>query len=136
MAISRVVDKCCTQYELSRSQYVAGLWKPLLPQQLLWVIASTDPRKDYHRASSWSWASCKAIVDYPYGLDKADDLVLVLVLNISYSKASPMLTISGAWKLQGRLCSLTRLSQYFTSPSTGTLEADQAILRALGMYHC
>ena len=52
-------------------QYLAGLWKPYLPDQLLWVVQDKDdlpkPRRrtTEYRAPSWSWASMDGIVYMP-----------------------------------------------------------------------
>lgn len=60
----------CTQelMQCQPTEYVAGLWKPFLLQDLLWHLHSHGERYATYQAPSWSWASVKgAIVWNPSG---------------------------------------------------------------------
>jgi hypothetical protein len=67
------------------NQYMAGLWHQQLPYNLHWKRSGSciHPRPSY-RAPSWSWASIKGEVYYPYltGRNRRDSSCLVArVLN-------------------------------------------------------
>ncbi|KAH0559295.1 hypothetical protein GP486_004187 [Trichoglossum hirsutum] len=52
--------------------YLAGLWKPLLPRQLLWQVRNcrSARRPLVYRAPSWSWASVEGTdISYAFGGD-------------------------------------------------------------------
>ena len=38
-------------------EYLAGIWKSRLPQDLLWDVRHRHPRPREYRAPSWSWAA-------------------------------------------------------------------------------
>jgi Heterokaryon incompatibility protein (HET) len=51
---------------LESTDYLAGIWKPHLPQDLLWQIVPGDPppKAISWRAPSWSWAAVDVAVRY------------------------------------------------------------------------
>ncbi|KAB5528828.1 heterokaryon incompatibility protein-domain-containing protein [Coniochaeta sp. 2T2.1] len=66
-ALKGITNSLARRYGLSETDYTAGLWKPLLPLQLLWarekgVSCFREDREDECRLPkhfpSWSWASC------------------------------------------------------------------------------
>ncbi|TGO60470.1 hypothetical protein BCON_0035g00460 [Botryotinia convoluta] len=54
----------CTR-AVSDDVYVAGLWRSMFADQLLWRGMSTSRPKDY-RAPTWSWASVDGFVIFPF----------------------------------------------------------------------
>lgn len=59
IALSGVAKRLRQVYSLSEDEYLYGLWKPCLPEQLLWGI-ETDQRFDTKQTNagpSWSWVS-------------------------------------------------------------------------------
>jgi hypothetical protein len=64
VAIRGIANSLIIRYGLSNDDYVAGIWKPCLPEQLLWGRDEETFPKDEHKevfnyAPSWSWASCE-----------------------------------------------------------------------------
>lgn len=68
IAISAIAYRLMRQYQLTESDYLAGLWRPSMPLSLLWLSNKhnerlwTRPWKRYEKpvkycAPSWSWAS-------------------------------------------------------------------------------
>ncbi|KAH8808826.1 heterokaryon incompatibility protein-domain-containing protein [Xylogone sp. PMI_703] len=67
--------------------YIAGLWKKLLPSQLLWTVTYCQPpnrpssyRPKIYRAPSWSWASVEGEIS---PAPPAQDGLLVQILEYS-----------------------------------------------------
>jgi len=75
----------------TRSEYVAGLWREALPQQLLWYVPNTDSgdtqRVQKYRAPSWSWAAIDGAVIWGASL-KTKDVVLAEVLAVEITPRS------------------------------------------------
>jgi hypothetical protein len=78
-------------------QYLAGLWRPCLSDQLLWVVQDDEalpkPRRrttDY-RAPSWSWASMDGIVypPDPRWMNEEDDAMECIDADIKTSSGDP-----------------------------------------------
>jgi len=64
VAIRGIANSLIIQYKLSNDDYVAGIWKPCLPEQLLWgrdeeTFPRDEPKEGFNYAPSWSWASCE-----------------------------------------------------------------------------
>jgi hypothetical protein len=64
VAIRGIANSLIIQYGLSNEDYVAGIWRPCLPEQLVWGRAKETFPKEKHKelfkyAPSWSWASCE-----------------------------------------------------------------------------
>lgn len=66
VALKGIANSISRSFGLSKTDYMVGLWKPCLAQQLLWAREwSYDTDEDRRLASclanhfpSWSWASC------------------------------------------------------------------------------
>lgn len=57
-ALSGLAQRVCRQLKEDPSAYLAGLWKPNLPRDLLWCVATDAPtRRERGRAPSWAWTS-------------------------------------------------------------------------------
>jgi hypothetical protein len=64
LAISGLARQYMSRNRLKESDYAVGLWKPQLPQALLWrTDKGSRPHK--YRAPSWSWASIEGEILYP-----------------------------------------------------------------------
>jgi hypothetical protein len=51
------------------TQYLAGLWKDNLVQQLVWhTVETPQPRPEYYQAPTWSWASINLTATLEYKL--------------------------------------------------------------------
>ncbi|KAI1177775.1 heterokaryon incompatibility protein-domain-containing protein [Nemania sp. FL0916] len=63
-----LVNACTPTLELHQSDYLAGLWKPYLPDHLLWYNKANKLGHylydEKYRAPSWSWVSLDCPVDF------------------------------------------------------------------------
>ena len=90
------------------SEYLAGLWRDNLPNELIWRVGRAESDNVRHpskyRAPSWSWAS----VDMPI-INKFVDHELVAVIavidsSIDYLSSDPFGQITGGWiRVRGTL---------------------------------
>jgi hypothetical protein len=60
IALRGIANSLLMRYNLLNSDYVAGIWKPCLPEQLLWAREDGHGWEDQllQHFPSWSWASC------------------------------------------------------------------------------
>lgn len=63
------------QTDNPNDDYVAGLWRRLLPASLCWTTMELDRphRPDVYRAPSWSWASLQGTVGFFTNIDREID---------------------------------------------------------------
>jgi hypothetical protein len=92
--------------------YLAGLWKSMLPRQLLWGVSERAGRPPVYRAPSWSWASVEAPVymhDCMLGKDQSRALATVLDASVTPLDGGDAFgqLVGGSIRLRGML--LTRL---------------------------
>jgi hypothetical protein len=64
VALRGIVNSLIIRYGLSNDDYAAGIWKPCLPEQLLWgrdeeTFPKDENKEVFNYAPSWSWASCE-----------------------------------------------------------------------------
>jgi hypothetical protein len=91
-------------------QYLAGLWRAALPQDLLWRIeVPIRKRPTFFQAPSWSWASVNGTVySGDYGTDRGmrlpGDLHIVdIELNLRIASDTFGAVKSGSLRVRGRL---------------------------------
>lgn len=90
---------------ITRDEYVAGLWKSRLLPMMEWWVQDPRPRQSLeYRAPSWSWAS----VDGPIELNEPDSgakfLVVLIKVEVTTRTPDPMSAIiKGSITLEGRL---------------------------------
>ena len=57
-------------FSLDENSYLAGIWRPHLPNALCWRVAFSNKyfrrRPDAYRAPSWSWASIDGTIEHYY----------------------------------------------------------------------
>lgn len=63
VAINGIATSIMTHYGFQSEDYIAGIWKPCLPEQLLWArdencLHWSKDEGNFEHAPSWSWASC------------------------------------------------------------------------------
>jgi hypothetical protein len=72
IALRGIVNSMARRFDVPTADYLAGLWKPRLPQQLMWArqsgcISPADRKQDClleNHFPSWTWASCAGEVRY------------------------------------------------------------------------
>ena len=114
VAIGGIANSLIIRYGLSNDDYVAGIWKPCLPEQLLWGKDEETFPKDEHKeafnyAPSWSWASCEGRTSFTQinlgaGGFRAS---LIKVTSIEVPKNSIGKVQTALMILSGRLISLS-----------------------------
>jgi hypothetical protein len=64
--IAKIVQSILESTTAKSWEYLAGLWRPLLPCALLWAPSyyATPSRPTHYRAPSWSWASIDSEVEF------------------------------------------------------------------------
>jgi hypothetical protein len=98
VAIRGIVNYLMARYSLLKNDYLAGLWKPCLPEQLLWgqdqdcIRWSNPEESDKYRAPSWSWASCSGRARFTRNARPSDGFRLYLIRVVS---ASVVETVAG-----------------------------------------
>ncbi|KAK0127753.1 hypothetical protein ONS96_007266 [Cadophora gregata f. sp. sojae] len=105
-AISSLVKRLRSS---TNDEYVVGLWRSVLPQQLFWeTLYQPPPLKDY-RAPSWSWAAVDGLVTYDLKLSRPlEALVTVEGLEIDYLTDDDTQQVNGGWLgLRGKLRTIT-----------------------------
>jgi hypothetical protein len=113
--IAKIVQRILESSTGKSWEYVAGLWRPLLPWALLWTPAynATPRRPTHYRAPSWSWASVDSEVDFhlePHYAQYAS-FVSVLDCRIFPLEDDPFLqVVDGYLRLR---CLLFRLDQTY-----------------------
>jgi hypothetical protein len=91
------------------NNYIAGLWRRRIEEQLCWKVRTQMPKVETPRAPSWSWAAVDGIIDFPvtfgYNYEQYID-----VLDVSIGSHDPFgeiptgkLTINCGLLLQGAL---------------------------------
>lgn len=60
-------------------EYLAGLWKCELKEQLMWRVVNNGVRPPAYIAPSWSWASLNGTISYQYNLE--GDLSCIEILD-------------------------------------------------------
>lgn len=92
-----------------KGEYVAGLWKSNLLNDLLWETNSDKPprrRAVTYTASSWSWASVECSVNYIFGRIRSSKVTLVDVGTQTMPGNSQWGNITGGYlQFQGKLFS-------------------------------
>ncbi|KAI1359874.1 heterokaryon incompatibility protein-domain-containing protein [Xylaria arbuscula] len=80
-ALARVI---CRSRGLGSSDYVAGMWMPDLPQQLLWRVSGCSlALPTEYIAPSWSWAGFRHPSSMPATLDMDDMIPLAEIVEVS-----------------------------------------------------
>jgi hypothetical protein len=90
-----------------QGEYVAGLWREALPQQLLWFVThweqaggSQSERAAEYRAPSWSWAAIDGAVHWGGSLEKNSEWIIADVLEVSVTPRSdknPFGVLAAGW---------------------------------------
>jgi hypothetical protein len=91
-----------------QGEYVAGLWREALPQQLLWFVihweqagGSQSERAAEYRAPSWSWAAIDGAVHWGGSLKKNnEERIIADVLEVSVTPRSdknPFGLLAAGW---------------------------------------
>jgi hypothetical protein len=100
--------------------YLAGLWKNNLPDELLWHVSSLGVRAKPYRAPSWSWASLRSAAENPrypvssfrhYSLDDGACEALCRVLDASCTPAghdANGAVAAGAITIEGKVVPLVK----------------------------
>ncbi|KAF1928873.1 HET-domain-containing protein [Didymella exigua CBS 183.55] len=89
--------------------YIAGMWRRILEQSLMWSIASpAATRPDGYRAPTWSWASNEGVIKpashLECSLDGKDLAIWVKQVHLDYTTDDMTGQIRGGWlDLQGYL---------------------------------
>lgn len=95
VAISGLANRVAENSDIDPGDYVAGLWKATLNEDLLWCV---DGRQCFpERAPSWSWARWDGVVTFA---DLGYTIHHTRILNVSVPRTSPG---SGRIALQGPL---------------------------------
>ena len=88
-------------YEESGDEYLAGLWRNNLEEQLLWIVAGQCQKGrpaswEPDRAPSWSWASIDGQINYRRGSRIHRDLTCAHVLSssLTYAGANPYVHVT------------------------------------------
>ena len=94
------------QFSYPADDYVAGLWKSMLPQCLMWLVSNPGKRPQSWRAPSWSWASVEGNVmmspEETKDLELASEVVICNVVPLSES--TPFAKVkSGSLVIKGLL---------------------------------
>ncbi|RAL64931.1 hypothetical protein DID88_001523 [Monilinia fructigena] len=82
-------------HEETGDEYLAGLWRNNLEEQLLWVVPRTNQKGrpasgEPYRAPSWSWASIDGPIYYGrYGIYSGRTCAHVLSSSLTYAGADP-----------------------------------------------
>jgi hypothetical protein len=130
VAISAISRKMCKVRNLSPRDYLAGLWRPDLPAQLLWFVLDpwgNNTKSLPYIAPSWSWASLVTNKMFPVFLSRDSTVADLVDASMSLKTTDPFGELtSGYIRLRGPMCKLSRR----ISPLTGAVELD-----LLGTYH-
>lgn len=108
VAISALAKIMCMLRGLEPQDYLAGLWRPDLPHQLMWITtepwASTSELAAY-RAPSWSWAARSASTTIWLHEYKRPSLVDIISASVSLKTANPFGEVcDGILQLRGPMC--------------------------------
>jgi hypothetical protein len=82
VAISAVARRMCRLRNLNQEDYIAGMWRPGLVRQLMWVVIApwtSGPPPAIYQAPSWSWASTTADGVIWHLGDKVGQIVVDLI---------------------------------------------------------
>ena len=116
IAISGIAD--CFE-EKMKDDYLAGLWRSVLPYQLLWRVedpASTRRPEEY-RAPSWSWAAIEGEVKETFHIQQEDKVgkdtcVTILEARVTIPSSEVTDNVTGGHiKMSGRLARGTLMQQ-------------------------
>ena len=83
--------------------YLAGLWRPSLPQSLLWYTPKGGVSARQYRAPSWSWASIDGEIDYASRL-QGPIVAEVLASTVSANDGSFGPVTDGSLLMKGFVC--------------------------------
>ncbi|RTE82267.1 hypothetical protein BHE90_003206 [Fusarium euwallaceae] len=111
-AIAGVASRFAKASGLPSTEYIAGLWKPMLISGLLWYTAGHEAQKgnEIWVAPSWSWASVQGQVRWDRSVRESDATAEVLSTDVQVTNESlPFGSVeSGRIILKGRLTQITR----------------------------
>ena len=119
-------------------EYLAGMWKSILPHQLMWSCPrdSTNTRSKSYRAPSWSWASIDGQVfpKIPWENDTWNRIsIKIVAAEVKLQGSDPYgRVVGGHFSLQGPLTKTTARrekhkiqgEQSYLGKSLGTIVAD------------
>ena len=84
VAISGVARNIAQQF---RGEYVAGMWRENLIEQLLWFVSGApEPRPSGYRAPSWSWASVNGAISSLYEHPQDSAKLLIALIDVQTTK--------------------------------------------------
>lgn len=78
LAVSGLAKQYMVRNRLRESDYVVGLWRPQLPQALLWR-ADRGKRPAKYRAPTWTWASIEGDIMYPENAQGVKETCLEII---------------------------------------------------------
>ena len=109
LAVSGLVRRLCEISALTPADYLAGLWRPQLPAQLLWFRLqwSEIVTRSIEVAPSWSWASINAPVYFSDLVTLSPDFKILAAKSKTvgdpFGRVSQDGNGGGTLKVQGRL---------------------------------
>jgi hypothetical protein len=127
LAISAVARRLCVLRGLRERDYIAGLWRPDLLWQLLWIVAALPNRNasvlTTYRARSWSWASVPMTQNggIMWNLQERGEIIAELVDVCVSSKTTDVFgeITSGKITIRGPLCKMATALQHYSGKSMG-----------------
>ncbi|KAJ3455168.1 hypothetical protein MRS44_013768 [Fusarium solani] len=113
-AIAGAASRFAEASGLPPTEYIVGLWRPMLISGLLWHTAGHEAQKENNTwiAPSWSWASVQGQVRWEHSVRESDATAQVLLTDIKVrNELLPFGSVeSGRISLKGRLTQITRHS--------------------------
>ena len=110
------------QYEATGDEYLAGMWRKKLTEQLCWCSHSKNRRPEW-RAPTWSWTSIDASIsfwEFWYRDKPENEYIQVIDATTTLAGSDYFGAVSGG-ELQLRCTAIVR--GYYSGP--GNVEADQ-----------
>ncbi|ETN38685.1 uncharacterized protein HMPREF1541_06722 [Cyphellophora europaea CBS 101466] len=101
LAVSGLAKQYMSRNRLREADYLVGLWKPQLPQALLWRT-DRGKRPLKYRAPSWSWASIEGDIAHPETAQAAKETCLEVIDSEVKHKADPFGQVEAGAKLKVR----------------------------------
>jgi hypothetical protein len=112
IAFSGLAQKMFCLNESSDKDYLAGIWRPRLMRELLWITRlgeGKSTRDEPYRAPSWSWAKTNGRVTFRYDTEVSKDAqCYVEVVEVKMAPLQDLFgqITAGCIRLQGPLCLL------------------------------
>jgi hypothetical protein len=126
-----------------KDEYLAGLWRLLLPYQLLWRVedpGSTRRPEDY-RAPSWSWVAVEGEIKETFFVQQEDKVgkdICVNILNASVSTPNGNglgIVTGGHITVSGRLAKGVLIQNRFPSSPTDIQASDSGAILGVSQLH-